>query len=278
MGAGRPDHRQPGAGELAGVRRALQPELGEHDVDRTFECALQRGVPAHRQRRSQCTERDDVVGRRGHDEGAGRQRRSRPDDAPRPRCFTRRQRLLRRHGRTLTYSWKQLSGPTVSLADSLSRWRIVHGSVHRASAVRRRSTPSSSRPGTDSRRAYDQVTVVNDPWGQAVANAGPHQTVSESAAKVHARWFRLVVACERNADVPVATAERSVGDAVEHAGAKPTFVPPNIPYAGGAQDLTFQLIVNDGFSTSLASTVTVTVTPVPEHLPGAPDQCERRRR
>jgi titin len=50
---------------------------------------------------------------------------------------------------------------------------------------------------------------------------------------------------------------------------KPTFVPPNLPFAGGATDLVFQLTVNDGFSTSDVANVTVTLTPVPE-VPGAP--------
>ena len=117
--------------------------------------------------------------------------------------------------------------------------------------------------------SFDTVTVVNDPWGRAVANAGTNQSVLESVPSVQLdgsgsstpstgtltyQWQQL--------SGPSATLSSLTAQ-------KPTFVPPNLPFAGGPQDLVFQLTVNDGFGASEAATVTVTVTPVPE-APGAP--------
>ena len=112
------------------------------------------------------------------------------------------------------------------------------------------------------------MTVVNDPWGRAVANAGANQSVQRDTA----------VTLDGSASSTPSTGaltyqwNQTGGPSVTLSSAtaqKPTFTAPAVTQAQGPQTLTFDLVVGDGFSTSVASSTTVTVNPNLEP-PGAP--------
>ena len=170
-------------------------------------------------------------------------------------------------GRPLTYSWAQLSGPPVTLTAPLSStasFTAPHLDFGDPSQVF--VFELTTRNGLAA--SFDTMTVVNDPWGRAVANAGAPQTVSTTAA---------VTLDGSGSATPAGSAltyawTQTGGPAVTLSSAsaqKPTFTAPVVTQAGGPKLLTFSLVVTDGYSTSEVATTSVTVNPVLE-VPGAP--------
>ena len=170
-------------------------------------------------------------------------------------------------GRPLTYSWAQLSGPPVTLQNALSaQATFVAPHIALGGNSQVMTFELTTRNGLAA--SFDTVTVVNSPWDAATADAGPPQTVesnatvqldgtgssSPAAASLTYHWTQT-----GGPSVTLVTATL----------ARPAFTAPFIHQADGPTDLTFTLVVNDGYGDSAAATTTVTVNPGLE-VPGAP--------
>jgi Fibronectin type III domain len=163
-------------------------------------------------------------------------------------------------GRPITYSWKELSGPPVTLTGSLTAtatFTTPHLNFGDPSQVF--VFELTTRNGLTT--SFDQMTVVNDPFGRAVASAGANQSVSTGTTGVTLDGSgsttpspgTLTYAWTQTGGPSV-----TLSSATDQ---KPAFTAPAVSQAQGPQQLTFSLVVADGFSTSEASTTTVTVGP-----------------
>jgi hypothetical protein len=171
-------------------------------------------------------------------------------------------------GRTLTYSWRQVSGPSVTIDSPLSATASItapHLNVGDPSQVM--VFELTTRNGLAA--SYDTMTVVNDPWGRAVADAGSPQTVQTATAGVTLDGS----ASSTPSGAPLTYQwTQTGGPSVTLSSAtapKPTFTAPTVTQAMGPQTLTFDLVVSDGFGSSLAAGTSVTVNPNVE-VPAAP--------
>ena len=171
-------------------------------------------------------------------------------------------------GRTLTYSWRQVSGPPVTLTGPLSATagftapHLDFGDPSQVSVFE-----LTTRNGLAA--SFDTMTVVNDPWGRATADAGTAQTVSTATPGVQLDGSGSATP---STGALTYSWTQTGGPTVTLSSAtaqKPTFNAPVVTQAMGTQLLTFNLVVADGFSTSEVATTTVTVNPVLE-TPGAP--------
>jgi hypothetical protein len=179
-------------------------------------------------------------------------------------------------GQVLGYVWTQTSGPAVVLSGSTTAAPSFAAPVVAIGAA-----PSvvvlqlTVSDGIDS--ASDSVTVtVNAPPNTApTAAAGPDQTIASgagvtldgSASSANDAGQTLTYAWTQTAG-PAVTLSNATA-------AGPTFTAPVIAPGPTPATLTFSLTVSDGVDTSVADTVTITVTPPANTAPTAnagPDQ------
>jgi hypothetical protein len=168
------------------------------------------------------------------------------------------------NGGTLTYTWVQIGGPSVSLNTPTSA-----KPTFTAPAVAPTSTTASAsvtlifmltvNDGTaTSAPSYVTVTVTN-PNRIPVANAGTAQTVTAGAlvtlngSATDADAGTVFTWAWTQTGGPTVTLSSTTAQ-------KPTFTAPNV---AATTVYTFQLVVNDGQVNSAATTTTVTVNPAP---------------
>jgi hypothetical protein len=170
-------------------------------------------------------------------------------------------------GRPLTYSWKQIGGPTVDL-DGTFGTNPTFTSPFIGSGGESQVLTFELTTRNGFAASYDTVTVINEPYATAVADAGDDQTVdtgssvtldgtgssTSSGTDLSYEWEQV--------SGPAATLSSTTD-------AQPTFTAPPVSQAQGPQDVVFSLVVTDGYGSSEADTVTITVDPVLE-VPYAP--------
>ena len=166
-------------------------------------------------------------------------------------------------GRPITYSWRQISGPPVTLATALSAQAsfttpfLAYGDpsqVYQFELTTRNGLAAS----------FDTMTVVNAPFDQAIADAGANQAVNTATTGVQLDGSGSSTS---STGTIVYHWSQTSGPSVTLSSAsaqKPTFTAPAVTQAMGPQHLVFGLFVTDGFSTSEVSSTTVTVNPVAE--------------
>ena len=168
--------------------------------------------------------------------------------------------------RPLTYSWKQLSGPAVTVQNAFSSQATIDAPfIALGGATQTMTFELTTRNGLAA--SYDTVTVINSPWGQAVADPGAAQEVDSKAvvlldgtASASPSGHALTYQWTQTGGTAVTVTNADT--------AQPSFTAPIVPNAGPQPTLTFQLVVNDSYGNSQAAFATVTVRPAP--LPGAP--------
>ncbi|MEZ5138588.1 MAG: fibronectin type III domain-containing protein [Acidimicrobiales bacterium] len=165
-------------------------------------------------------------------------------------------------GRPLTYSWRQTSGPVVELANRFGT-SPSFTTPYLASGDTAQSFTFELTTRNGLAASYDTVTVVNQPYDLALADAGDDQTVdtgtevqldgsgslSPSGTDLTYEWSQ------------VSGPSVSLSDATS---ASPTFTAPPVSQAQGPQDVVLELVVTDDYGTSVADSVTITVDPVLE--------------
>jgi hypothetical protein len=171
-------------------------------------------------------------------------------------------------GRTLTYSWRQISGPAVALTNPFAaQASFVTPHLAYGDATQMFQFELTTRNGLAA--SFDTMTVVNTPFDRAVADAGEDQSVATGTTGVQLDGS----GSSTTAPAPLTYQwTQTGGPAVtlsSATAAKPTFTAPTVTQAEGPKQLTFDLVVADGFSTSEAATTTVTVNPGLE-VPYAP--------
>jgi hypothetical protein len=158
--------------------------------------------------------------------------------------------------RALSYSWTQVSGPTVSLASPTSsapRFTAPTAPAGGLALVFKLVVSNGTLTATDF--VTVNVANVNHP---PTAKAGPNQTVGESSTVT----LDASGSSDPDGDPLTVLWSQVSGPAVQLDDASisnPQFKAPAVSAAEASVDLTFQLVVNDGNITSGASTVTVHV-------------------
>jgi hypothetical protein len=171
-------------------------------------------------------------------------------------------------GRTLTYSWKQLSGPAVTLSGALSptaTFTAPHLDFGDSSQVF--TFELTTRNGLAA--SFDTVMVVNEPYARAVGDAGAPQTVNTAATGVQLDGSGSTTSSPGTLTYQWTQTGGPAVTLSSDTAQKPTFTAPVVRQSDGPQTLTFTLVVSDGFGSSEAATTTVTVNPVAE-APYAP--------
>jgi len=157
-------------------------------------------------------------------------------------------------GESLTFSWAQTSGPTVSLSGGdaakptfAAPWVGPDGATLTFELI----VSDGIDGGTDTMNVF--VENVNHP---PTANAGPDQTVNEgspvtldAAASTDPDLDPLTYTWTQNSGTPVTLSDP--------ASAKPTFTAPFV--SPGGERLVFGLVVSDGLANSGPDEVTITV-------------------
>ncbi|MCD6288268.1 MAG: hypothetical protein J7M12_04050, partial [Candidatus Hydrogenedentes bacterium] len=168
------------------------------------------------------------------------------------------------NGDPLTYTWTQVSGPTVLLDDTTkARPRFVAPGVTATTTVEFDLVVSDGIEESAADRV--SITIAPAPNTPPTADAGPDQTVDELA---------LVTMDGTNSADPDGDSigyswSQVSGPTVTLSGrhtSVPTFYAPSVYVS---TDLVFQLVVNDGTDSSPAATVTVTVKNTVNEPPSA---------
>jgi mono/diheme cytochrome c family protein/cytochrome c551/c552 len=156
----------------------------------------------------------------------------------------------------ISYSWVQVSGPTVTLTNPNSAMPGFNApAINSDTVLTFQLTVSDSANQTSNDTV--QVTVLND--ASPIANAGANQSVTEGLTVA----LNGSTSTDDHGIVTYAWTQTS-GTAVTLSSistASPTFLAPNAP-PSSAIVLTFQLTVTDALNQSSGSTVTITVNDV----------------
>ncbi|PXW72739.1 hypothetical protein C7964_101855 [Loktanella sp. PT4BL] len=164
-------------------------------------------------------------------------------------------------GQALTFAWSQTSGPSVTLSSTTTAQPTFTAPTLAVGAADDTLVFSLIVNDGVSSSVADTVSITVEPPANTVptANAGPDQAVT-SAASV------TLDGSASDANDPGQTLIYSwmqlSGGAVVLSGADtvmPTFTAPTLPIGAADMSLTFQLSVFDGFDTSVADTVVITV-------------------
>ncbi|MCB0960381.1 MAG: fibronectin type III domain-containing protein, partial [Acidimicrobiales bacterium] len=170
-------------------------------------------------------------------------------------------------GRPLTYSWRQISGPVVELANRFGT-SPSFTTPYLASGEPAQSFTFELTTRNGLAASYDTVTVLNQPYDLAVADAGDDQTV-DTGTEVQLDGSGSLSPSGTGLTYQWSQVSGPTVSLSDDTSATPTFTAPPVSQAQGPQDLGFELVVTDDYGTSVADSVTVTVDPVLE-VPYAP--------
>ena len=171
-------------------------------------------------------------------------------------------------GQTLTYSWSQISGTSVTLSGSTTTTPSFTAPTLAIGASTVLGFRLAVSDGIVERTDDVQVTVNGPPNTAPVANAGTNATIASGASyqldgtgSLDADGQTLTYAWTQTAGTGVTLSSATV--------ARPSFTAPTLELGDPAEVLTFSLIVSDGIASSTAATVDITVEPPANRPPVA---------
>ncbi|WP_103258710.1 PKD domain-containing protein [Tabrizicola aquatica] len=171
-------------------------------------------------------------------------------------------------GQTLTYSWTQISGTSVTLSGSTSPTPSFTAPTLAIGASTVLGFRLAVSDGIVERTDDVQVTVNGPPNTVPVANAGTNATIASGAiyqldgtGSLDDDGQTLTYAWTQTAGTGVTLSSATV--------ARPSFTAPTLVLGDPAEVLTFSLIVSDGIASSTAATVDITVEPPANRPPVA---------
>jgi len=165
-------------------------------------------------------------------------------------------------GDSITYAWRQVSGPSVTLSDDTAvRPSFTAPTLNIGDSINSLVFELIVTDSFGTASTGDSVTVTVSAPGNTppTANAGPDQDVASAAS----------VTLDGSA-----SADPDPGDSITYAwrqvsgpsvtlsdttAVRPTFTAPPLPVGAANTSLVFSLTVNDGLITSAADTVVITV-------------------
>lgn len=162
-------------------------------------------------------------------------------------------------GNSLVLTWTQDSGPASNLAPTATGFAAFNAPVSSTA-----STQVFRIFATDGLSSSSTTVTINTPAASnPVANAGPDQSVTANASVT----LDGSASADPNSLALSYSWTQTSGPAVSLSGstaASPSFTAPNVL---ATTALTFDLVVNNGLSSSVADSVSITVNPLPVQAP-----------
>ncbi len=155
---------------------------------------------------------------------------------------------------TLSYSWTQLTGPAVTLSGANTATPSFTAPIAIGALSFRVTVTDTQNPNTAVATATDDVIVTVIQYQLPTANAGPDRTNIDNTSVV---TLDGSASNQVNGHPITFQWTQTGGPAVTLTG--PTTAKPKFTTPIGPVTLTFRLVVNDGFNSSLPDTVSIGV-------------------